>query len=96
MRARNPEYPPERAIPGIIARLTAKGGNEMTRAANASINHVNHLDGWGAANPSIDDSQAKRLAVMLRRGACVGTGKLLTQVRRLTREIAAELLQGEG
>lgn len=71
----------------------------MTRAANASPNHVNHLDRWiirvREANPDVDDGHAERLAIMLRREHYVRVGKLSAQARRLIREAAAELRQGE-
>jgi hypothetical protein len=99
-RARNPEYPPERAIPGIIIRLTTRDWNEMTRAANARTNHANHLKRWlikvREANPGVGDVQAEQLAAMLRSEHYVRMSKLSAHARKLTRKAPAELRLGEG
>lgn len=67
----------------------------MTAAANASANHVKSLDRWVAkareANPALDDGQAERLALMLRRAHYVKMGKLSAQARKLARQAQAEL-----
>ncbi len=94
-RVPNADYPPERTLPGIIARLASEDWNEMTKAANASANHVSSLDRWIArareANPSLDDGQAERLAVLLRREHYRRMGRLSAQARRLARQAADEL-----
>ncbi len=94
-RVPNADYPPERTLPGIIARLASEDWYEMTRAANASANHVSSLDRWIArareANPGLDDSQAGRLAVLLRREHYRRMGRLSVQARRLARQAAGEL-----
>jgi hypothetical protein len=55
---------------GITRRLETEPWNEMTRAANASPNHVAKLDRWISIarnlNPALDDDQLKRLALRKR------------------------------
>jgi hypothetical protein len=77
-----------------MARLLTEDWAQMTAAANASAAHPSRLERWIAqareANPALDDDQAERLAVMLRRQYYVRMGKLSGQARRIAHE-AAEL-----
>lgn len=85
MSERNPDYPASRALPGVMARLMSEDWRAMTAAANASARHVSSLDRWVAkareANPDLDDEQAERLAVMMRKAHYVRMGKLSAQAR---------------
>ena len=97
----NPDYPPDRVIPGVIANLLKNDWNEMTRAANASSRHVKSMDRWIAkareANPNLTDDQAARLAAMLRKQHYIRMGRLSGQARKLAREARLELdAAGEG
>ncbi len=78
-----------------LANLLKNDWQEMTAAANKSANHVKSLGRWIAkareANPSLNDEQAERLAVMMRKAHYVRMGKLSVQARRLAREAQAEL-----
>ena len=79
----------ERAHAGIMARLLSEDWDAMTRAANASSQHVKRLDRWiakaKAANPNLSDEQAERLAERLRRDHYVRMGKLSGQSRKAAR-----------
>lgn len=94
-RVHNPDYPPERGLPGMLARLTTEDWGDMTRAANASAKHVKNLDRWVAkakeTNPALSEDQAERLAVMLRRAHYVKMGKLSAAARKLARDAQAAL-----
>jgi len=83
-----------------LARLAAEDWSEMTSAANASSNHVKSLDRWVTkareANPALNDEQAERLAVMMRKAHYVRMGKLSADARRLAREAQAELARADG
>lgn len=85
----NPDYPASRVLRGMMARLMAEDWHGMTAAANRSANHVARLDRWVAkareANPALDDEQAERLGVMLRKAHYVRMGKLSAQARRIAR-----------
>lgn len=91
----NSAYPPERGLPGAMARLLAEDWDQMTAAANASANHVSSDDRWTRkareANPSVDDDQAYRLGQMMKRAHYVRMGKLSVEARRLAREAQAAL-----
>jgi hypothetical protein len=91
----NPAYPPERTLPGAMARLLSTDWNSMTSAANASPNHVSSDDRWTRkareANPTLDDDQAHRLGQLLKKAHYFKMGKLSGQARRLAREAEAEL-----
>lgn len=95
-RVRNADYPPERTLPGAMARLLTEDWNQMTRAANASANHISRLDRWVERarrdNPALSAEQAERLAALLRREHYRRMGKLSAQARRLARQAAAEML----
>jgi len=84
-------------MPGIMTRLMGTDWHEMTAAANASSNHVKSLDRWIAkareANPHLNDDQAERLALMMRKAHYVRMGKLSAEARRIAREARAELQQ---
>ena len=75
---------------GITARLLNEDWTEMTKTANASPNHVKSLDRWVAkareTNPSLDDEQAGRLGLMMRKAHYVRMGKLSAEARRLARQ----------
>jgi len=96
-RVGNPDYPASRVLPGMMTRLMNQDWHEMAAAANASPNHVKSLDRWVTkareANPSLNDEQASRLAVMMRKAHYVRMGKLSAEARRLAREAQAELDQ---
>lgn len=85
---------------GITARLLAEDWAEMTRAANASANHVKSLDRWIAKvrelNPHLDDGQAERMAERLKKDHYKRMGRLSAQARRTAREAAAELERAPG
>ena len=95
----HPDYPPSRVLPGMMTRLMTQDWHEMAAAANASPNHVKSLDRWVAkareANPILNDEQAERLAVMMRKAHYVRMGKLSAEARRLAREAQAELDQAD-
>ena len=63
-------YPRERVMPGVMARLLSEDWNTMADKANASPMHVSRMERWIAkakqANPSLNDDQAYRAAVMLK------------------------------
>lgn len=94
-RVPNPDYPPERVLPGVMARLMNTDWHAMTAAANASANHVSSDDRWTRkareANPTLDDDQAYRLGQHLKRAHYVRMGKLSAEARRLTRQAEDEL-----
>jgi prephenate dehydrogenase len=94
-RVHNPDYPPDRGLPGMLARLANEDWAGMTKAANASPGHVKSLDRWitkaQEANARLSDEQAERLAVMMRRAHFVRMGKLSAQARKLAREAQAAL-----
>jgi len=81
-----------------MARLITEDWDQMTRAANASANHVRSLDRWirqaREANPALSDDQAERLAILLRRQHYVRMGQLSARARKLARETQAELDRG--
>jgi prephenate dehydrogenase len=91
----NPDYPASRVLPGMMARLVTEDWHKMAAAANASPNHVKNLDRWVTkareANPSLNNEQAERLALMMRKAHYVRMGKLGAQARKLAREAQAEL-----
>jgi hypothetical protein len=95
----NPDYPASRGLPGMMARLMTEDWHKMTAAANASAAHVSSLDRWVAkareANPALDDEQAERLGLMMRKAHYVRMGKLSAQARRLAREAETELAQAD-
>ena len=94
-RVMNPAYPPERTLPGAMARLLAEDWSQMTAAANASPNHVSSDDRWTLqareANAALDDDQAHRLGQMLKKAHYVRMGKLSAEARRIAREAETEL-----
>jgi hypothetical protein len=94
-RVHKPDYPPSRTLPALMTRLMTEDWHEMTKAASASPNHVKNLDRWIAkareANPRLDDDQAERLAVMLKKAHYVRMGQLSARARKLAREAEAEL-----
>jgi len=98
-RVPNPDYPPERVLPGAMARLLTTDWHAMTAAANASANHVSSDDRWTRkareANAFLDDDQAYRLGQHMKRAHYVRMGKLSAEARRLSREAAAELDSGD-
>ena len=63
-------------------------------------NHVKSLDRWivkaHEANPSLNDEQAERLALMMRKAHYVRMGKLSAEARRLARDAEAELARGDA
>lgn len=81
---------PECAEAGIAARLMSEDWNEMTTAANASPNHVRSYERWRKlareANPSLNDEQVERLAVMMRRQHYVRMGRLSAAARKEARQ----------
>lgn len=89
-RAPNPDYPPERVMPAVMARLMNTDWHSMTAAANASPNHVSSDDRWTRkareANAALDDDQAYRLGQMLKRQHYTRMGKLSAQSRRRARQ----------
>jgi hypothetical protein len=93
----NPDYPIERVLPGMMTRLMTEDWHKMAAAANASSKHVKSLDRWVAkareANPALNDEQAERLGLAMRRAHYVRMGKLSVQARKLAREAQAELDQ---
>jgi hypothetical protein len=93
----NPDYPASRVLPGMMTRLMTQDWHQMAAAANASPNHVKSLDRWVAkareANPSLNDEQAERLGLMMRKAHYVRMGKLSAEARRIAREARAELDQ---
>jgi prephenate dehydrogenase len=84
----------------MMTRLMTQDWHEMAAAANASRNHVSKLDRWVAkareANPSLNDDQAERLGLMMRKAHYVRMGKLSAQARKLAREAQAELDQASA
>jgi hypothetical protein len=95
----NPDYPPSRTLPGMMARLMTENWHEMPAAANASPNHVKSIDRWVAraleTNPSLNPEQAERLALMMRKAHYVRMGKLSAEARRIAREAEAELARAD-
>lgn len=95
----NPDYPASRVLPGMMTRLMTEDWGKMAAAANASANHVKSLDRWVAkareANPALDDEQAERLGLMMRKAHYVRMGKLSAQARKLAREAETELDQAD-
>lgn len=91
----NAAYPPERTLPGAMARLMREDWRSMTASANASPNHVSSDDRWTRkareANPALDDDQAYRLGQMLKKAHYIRMGKLSAQARRIAREAEAEM-----
>jgi hypothetical protein len=91
----NPAYPPERTLPGAMARLLREDWQSMTASANASANHVSSDDRWTRkarqANPALDDDQAYRLGQLLKKAHFVRMGKLSAAARKLAREAENEL-----
>jgi prephenate dehydrogenase len=81
----------------MMTRLMTQDWHEMAAAANASPNHVSRLDRWVAkareANPALNDEQAERLGLMMRKAHYVRMGKLSAEARRIAREAEAELGQ---
>lgn len=94
-RGLNPAYPPERTLPGAMARLMSTDWRSMTAAANASPNHVSSDDRWTRkareANDTLDDDQAYRLGQLMKRAHYVRMGKLSVQARRIAREAEAAI-----
>lgn len=94
-RVVNPDYPPERGLPGMMARLLTEDWNAMTAAARNSPNHVSSDERWTRkareANPSLDEDQAYRLGQHLKKAHYVRMGRLSAEARRLAREAEAEL-----
>lgn len=92
MSVSNPDYPPSRALPGILARLQSEDWDTMTAAANSSPNHVSSAERWtrkaSEANPALDDDQAYRLGQMLKRQHYTRMGKLSAESRRAKRQEA--------
>lgn len=93
----NPEYPPERTLPGAMKRLLTEDWASMTARANASENHVSSDARWTKkakeANPALDDEQAYRLGQYMKKAHYVRMGKLSAEAKRIAREGAAELDQ---
>jgi len=87
-------------MPGAMARLMTEDWNAIPAAANASPNHVKSLDRWVAkareANPALNDEQAERLGLMLRKAHYVKMGRLSAEARRIAREAQAELARADG
>jgi hypothetical protein len=83
-----------------LANLLQNDWNEMTAAANASANHVKSLDRWIAkareANPALDDGQAERLGLMMRKAHYVKMGQLSAKARQIAREAEADLARADG
>lgn len=96
----NPDYPPERTLPGAMARLISEPWDAMTAAANASPNHVSSDERWTRkareANPALSEEQAYRLGQMMRRQHYVRMGRLSAQARKLARQAADELAAANG
>lgn len=96
-RVRQSEGKPKDTSAATIANLLKHDWHEMTAAANASGKHVKSLDRWIAkareANPNLNDDQAERLAVMMRKAHFVKMGRLSAEARRIAREARAELDQ---
>ena len=88
---------PKDTSTATLANLLKNDWHEMTAAANRSANHVKSLDRWVAkareANPALNDEQAERLALLMRKAHYVRMGKLSAQARKLAREAQAELDQ---
>ena len=84
----------------MMARLMTEDWNAIPAAANASPNHVKSLDRWVAkareANPALNDEQAERLGLMLRKAHYVKMGRLSAEARRIAREAQAELARADG
>jgi hypothetical protein len=91
---------PKDTTAATLANLLKNDWHEMTAAANASGKHVKSLDRWIAkaheANPSLNDDQAERLAVMMRKAHFVRMGRLSVQARKLARQAQAELDQASA
>ena len=94
-RAQNPEYPASRGLPGAMKRLLTTDWSEMTRAANASENHVSSDARWtrkaSEANPALSEDQAYRLGQHMKKAHYVKMGRLSAEARRIARQAAAEL-----
>lgn len=86
-------------MPGALARLLNEDWHNMTAAANRSPNHVSSYERWfakaKAANPSLDDEQAARLAGMMRTEHYRKMGRLSAEARRIAREAQAELARAD-
>lgn len=82
-------------MPGAMARLLAEDWDAMTKAANASANHVKSQERWfrkaREMNPDLDDEQAARLGEMLRREHYRNMGRLSARARQLARETRDEI-----
>lgn len=91
----NAAYPPERTLPGAMARLLREDWQAMTASANASPNHVSSDDRWTRkareTNQALSDDQAYRLGQHLKRAHYVRMGKLSAEARRLARAAETEL-----
>ena len=68
------------------ARLAQNDWNDLTRAANASPNHVSSLDRWRRKarelNPALSDAQVDRLAQTLKRDFYRANGRKSGEARR--------------
>lgn len=96
--APNPDYPPERGMPGAVARLEqTEDWSTISAAANSSPNHVSSDERWTRkareANPALTDEQAHRLGQHMKKAFYVGIGKKSGQTRKLAKEAAA--IEGE-
>lgn len=82
-------------MPGMMARLMSEDWNTMADKANASPNHVARMERWIAkakqANPSLNDDQAYRAAVMLKSEHYKKMGRLSVEARRLAKQAQAQL-----
>lgn len=91
----NPDYPPSRTLPGMMARLLAEDWSAMTAKANASDNHVSSAERWTRkareANPTLDDDQAYRLGQLMKQQHYIKMGKLSGEARRIAREAQSAL-----
>ncbi len=96
----NPDYPPERTLPGAMARLISEPWDAMTAAANASPNHVSSDERWTRkareANPALSEDQAYRLGQHLKKAHYVRMGRLSARARQLARQAADELAAAEA
>jgi hypothetical protein len=90
-----PGNKPKDTTAATLANLLKNDWHEMTAAANASAQHVKSLDRWIAqareANPSLNDEQAERLGLMMRKAHYVRMGKLSAEARRIARAAETEL-----
>jgi hypothetical protein len=98
-RIPNPDYPESRVLPGMMARLMTEDWASMTARANASPNHVSSDDRWTRkaheANPQLSDEQAHRLGQKMKKAHYVRMGQLSARARKLARDAAAELAEGD-